>query len=133
MQDAIYLRPKKAAKKLKTAQGSNQTVYIYGVTGTGKTSLVRDFLGRRAYEYYSGGSVCAQQLVYEEDDKQHIVVIDDLHRLDDPEAQKELYPVLDRLMEQKNVWLILIARCQVPRWLMPLYIQIGRASCRERV
>lgn len=122
MQDAIYLRPKKAAKKLKTAQGSNQTVYIYGVTGTGKTSLVRDFLGRRAYEYYSGGSVCAQQLVYEEDDKQHIVVIDDLHRLDDPEAQKELYPVLDRLMEQKNVWLILIARCQVPRWLMPLYI-----------
>ena len=60
--------------------------------------------------------------MYEEDDKQHIVVIDDLHRLNRPEAQKELYPVLDRLMGQRNVWLILIARCQVPRWLMPLYI-----------
>ena len=123
MQEAIYLRPKKAAKKLKAAQGGYQTVYIYGVTGTGKTSLVKDFLGRRAYEYYSGLSVSPQQLMSAEDDKQRIVVIDDLHRLNRPEAQKELYPVLDRLMGQRNVWLILIARCQVPRWLMPLYIR----------
>lgn len=123
MQEAIYLRPKKAAKKLKAAQGANQTVYIYGVTGTGKTSLVKDYLGRRAYEYYSAVSFCEEQPVYKEDEKQHTVVIDDLHRLDHPELQKKLYSVIDRLMEQKNVWLILIARCQIPRWLMPLYIR----------
>ncbi len=34
-----------------------------------------------------------------------------------------MYCLLDSLMGQKNVWLILIARCQIPRWLMPLYIR----------
>lgn len=57
MKEVIYLRPKKAARKLKSAQGVNQTVYIYGVTGTGKTSLVKDYLGRRAFEYYTPLSV----------------------------------------------------------------------------
>lgn len=45
MQEVIYLRPKKAARKMRQAKGINQTVYIYGATGTGKTSLVKDCWG----------------------------------------------------------------------------------------
>ncbi|EET60252.1 transcriptional regulator, LuxR family [Marvinbryantia formatexigens DSM 14469] len=48
----VYLRPKQAARKLKVALEMGNAVYLYGVTGIGKTALVRDVLARRPYEYY---------------------------------------------------------------------------------
>ena len=53
MPDTRYFRPKKAVKKMKLAQSLSQTVYVYGVTGLGKTAFVKDYLGRRKYLYYS--------------------------------------------------------------------------------
>ena len=133
MQEVIYLRPKKAGRKLKQAQSINQTVYIYGATGTGKTSLVRDCLGgRRTYEYFAAESISTEKLVYEEKEKQHIVVIDNLHTVTTPEERETWYPVLYRSMEQKNVWLILITRCSVPRWLMPLYVKYTFCVIEEK-
>ena len=43
MPSTRYFRPKKAAKKMKLAQEMGQTVYLYGVTGLGKTSFVKDY------------------------------------------------------------------------------------------
>ena len=88
--------------------------------------------GRKAYEHFTAESISTERLVYEEDDKQHIVVIDNLHTAIKTETQEELYPALQRLMRQKNVWLILISRCQVPRWLVPLYVKYTFCVIEEK-
>ena len=48
----IYIRSNKAYRKMKAADEDKITVYIYGVTGTGKTELIRRYLGKRKYLYY---------------------------------------------------------------------------------
>ena len=42
-----YIYPKSARQKLKLARETNQTVYLYGMTGFGKTSLITHYLARR--------------------------------------------------------------------------------------
>lgn len=122
MPDTRYFRPRKAAKKMKLAQSMNQTVYLCGVTGLGKTAFVKDYLGRRSYAYYSAEDYADWEFQMPEEGQEGIVVIDDLYLLTSPEFREELYPVLEALMERRDVWLILISRCQVPRWLMALYV-----------
>ena len=50
---AVFIRPKTAWKKLVTAQKVAQTIYICGVTGYGKTELVKNYLKTREYTYYT--------------------------------------------------------------------------------
>lgn len=122
MPDTRYFRPKKAAKKMKLAQSMGQTVYLCGVTGLGKTTFVKEYLGRRKYRYYSAKDYVNWKLEVPEDGQEQIIVIDDLYLITSPELREELYPFLETLMERREVWLILISRCQVPRWLMSLYV-----------
>ncbi len=42
-----YIKPKKAWRLLKTADDENVTAYIYGVSGTGKSTLITRYLGKR--------------------------------------------------------------------------------------
>ena len=42
-----YVRPQAAWEQMKAAWNTGQTVYIYGTTGTGKTSFAADFLARK--------------------------------------------------------------------------------------
>ena len=122
MPDTRYFRPKKAVKKMKLAQSLSQTVYVYGVTGLGKTAFVKDYLGRRKYLYYSAEDYVNWNLRMPAEGEEQIIVIDDLYLFNSPELREELYPVLELLMERKEVWLILISRGAVPRWLMSLYV-----------
>lgn len=122
MPNTRYFRPKKATKKMKLAQSMGQTVYIYGVTGLGKTTFVKDYLGRKKYIYYSAENYSQWQLEITEEDKPQIIVLDDLYLITQPEIREEIYPLLEMLIEQREIWLILISRCQIPRWLMPLYV-----------
>ena len=46
-ENEVYIYPKNAKQKLKLARANNQTVYMYGMTVFGKTSLVTHFLLRR--------------------------------------------------------------------------------------
>lgn len=39
----IYIRPRTANKKMRAAQTISQTVYMYGISGCGKTSFIRDY------------------------------------------------------------------------------------------
>lgn len=71
-----YIRPKEGAKKLKIARKLMNGVYLYGVTGVGKTTLVRDILSRRRYEYYSAREIGAGQIAVKNDRQERIVVID---------------------------------------------------------
>lgn len=122
MPDTRYFRPKKATKKMKLAQSMGQTVYLYGVTGLGKTTFAKDYLGRREYTYYSAEDYVNWDFRMPVEGEEKIIVIDDLYLLTSPELREELYPVLETLMERKEVWLILISRCTIPRWLMSLYV-----------
>lgn len=51
--DETYIRPKGASGKWKLAAGIRQTVYLYGVTGIGKTALAEHMLGSCKYDYFT--------------------------------------------------------------------------------
>lgn len=112
----LYIRPPSAYKKLKTAFQTLQPVYVYGVTGYGKTELVRQFLNCKKYRYIS----CAKGRFSESvmgDEK--IIVIDDISFLTD---EKEKRQVLN-LSRRRDIWLIMIGRSRVPNWLMQVYVK----------
>ena len=79
--DERYIRPKVAEEKFKLAQGLKQNVYLYGMTGIGKTAFVKDMLGKKSYDYYSAERDCAERIFIPEDGKEHIIVIDDLQHV----------------------------------------------------
>lgn len=121
--DGKYLRPKRAEKKFKLAQEMMQIVYLYGVTGIGKTAFVRDMLKRRKYSFYSAGETNAEALDVPKCEKTQILVLDDLQEIQG-EWQREAYARrLGDLSARRDVWLILISRCRIPQWLMPLHVE----------
>lgn len=121
--DENYIKPKQAEKKFRIAQELQQTIYLYGITGSGKTTFVSTMLQKKSYYYYSAMETNAEQLQIEEDDKYHIVVIDDMQEIIG-EHQREAYAERIRiLIKCENIWLILISRARIPQWLMPLYVE----------
>jgi len=131
--DEKYLRPKKANDLMKSAQNIHQAAYIYGTTGFGKTSFAADYLSRRKYEYYSAAEIdfSQQELSGSNDQKERVIIIDDLHLLQTSEEREIVYKLLEELMDDPKVWLVLISRAPVPAWLKPLYIQHLFVMIRE--
>ena len=131
--DAHYVRPKAAWEQMKVAQNTRQTVYLYGATGYGKTSLVAAFLGRKRYYYVSvsdGGITKITQMMSvkaekttEKSNTQMIFVIDDLHLLVTQEDRNACEQLIEELSGRKDVWLILISRAPLPKWLKSVFIR----------
>ncbi len=121
-----YLRPKRAAEKMRRAKKELRTVYLYGPSGAGKTSLIRDVLARWRYLYWK-----ASEETGPERDRERAVVIDDLQCLEESRRERIL-EVLKTLDENPYVWLILISRSPVPGWLKPLYLSSDFAMIDER-
>lgn len=124
-----YIAPANALRKLRTARELKQTVYIYGATGYGKTELVRQYLAGRKYHYFSCGKSSDNLSSMEKSTGKsvNIVVVDDLHLLKSEEGRTEVLA----LTERKELWLILIGRCPVPSWLMPVYVAEGFLVIKE--
>ncbi len=131
--DGHYVRPQAAWEKMKAAWNARQTVYIYGITGSGKTSFAADFLGRKRYRYISmpdisadgsAGEIIGERSVDEEEtQEQRIIVMDDLHLLETQEERAACGSLIEDLCSDRNVWLVLISRAPVPGWLFFLYIR----------
>lgn len=117
----FYIRPKAAEKKMKVAQTMSQTVYIYGISGSGKTSFIRNYLGKRRYRYYSAENLTEEDLEIPHSGKQTIVVLDDLQLLRTDELQEGLHKKIRILVERPDIWLILCGRSRMPSWLTPFY------------
>ena len=121
--DQNYIAPAAALKKLKAARSLQQTVYLCGATGYGKTELVRQYLSGRRYIYLSCEELPweAGALPSEEPGRQNrrIVVIGNLHRLKSEELRRKILA----LEKRKDIWLILIGRSPLPTWLMSRHIQ----------
>ncbi len=137
--DEHYVRPQTAWETMKGAGNTGQTVYIYGVSGSGKTAFAADFLARKRYSYFSASDSGAEEIAkavqkrtapkqeksstdYEEKSPA-ILVLDDLHLLETPEERGDFERLIDELSGRKDIWLILISRCPMPSWLKILYIK----------
>lgn len=121
--DPTYIRPKKAAGKLKAAREMRRTAYLYGATGIGKTALTEDVLSRRRYRYYSAKETEPEQIEVREDGKNQTIVIDDLHCVAQQERREKYAFRIEKLLDRRDIWLILISRCPIPRWLIPLHVR----------
>lgn len=134
MQDKTYIRPKAAWNKVKAAQNIRQTVYIYGCTGMGKTSFMEDYLSRRIHLYYSLSDTGPEDVrLPERTDKESIIVVDDLHLAQTVEVREEWYALLEKLADDRNIWLVLISRAPIPGWLKPLYVEQAFSVLREEL
>ena len=118
-----YFRPKLAAKKLKAALELGNAAYLYGVTGIGKTALVRNMLANRQYEYYPAAETEPGAIARNTGGKERIVVIDDLHSVTLQAYQESYADLIKNLLEQGRVRLILISRAPVPGWLLPFHVK----------
>lgn len=117
--EETYIRPQAAYKKMKAAQSIFRTVYIYGLSGCGKTAFVREYLGRRKHLYFSTDEIVGEELEIPLGDKKTIVVIDEIQF-----AQIDtLREKIKQLTERTDIWLILIGRSPVPNWLMSAYLK----------
>lgn len=129
--DEKYICPQKAAHKFRSAGKLRTPLYLYGVTGIGKTSLVRNRLRKKHYLYYSAEETDAEQIEVKEKASEQIVVIDDLQCVMDTEVREAYYEKIQKLLNMEQVWLILIARCPFPRWLLPLRTKYIFAEIEE--
>ena len=148
--DEHYVRPQVAWEQMKAAWNARQTVYIYGITGTGKTSFVSKFLERKRYWYISISDTeivgtareilekyekthaahekthAAHEKAHAAHEKAHaqkILVMDDLHLLETQEDRSACERLIEELSNRKDIWLILISRAPVPKWLKSVYIR----------
>lgn len=117
----LYIRPRNADKKMKVAQTLSETVYIYGISGCGKTSFIRDFMGKRRYHYFSAENLTVEDLQIPCTAKQTIIVLDDLHLLRTDDLQEKLQKEIGHLAGREDVWLILSGRSRIPAWLIPVH------------
>lgn len=117
--DTHYLPPQAALHKLARAKSKKEAVYLHGVMGSGKTALMTYFLKDTPFAYYSAVRTAAADLAAPAGAA--AVVIDDLEVLSE-ERREGYYLAAERLIRQKDVWLVLISRSAVPRWLTPLYV-----------
>ena len=118
--DDKYICPEKAVRKLRSGRRFRTPLYLYGVTGVGKTSLIIHNLNMKRCIYYSAAETEASQIAVREQGVEHTVVIDDLQSVTGVEEREAYYKVIQELLGREDVWLILIARCPFPRWLLTL-------------
>ena len=86
----IYICPKKAGNKFRSARKFHTPLYLYGVTGIGKTALILNNVNMKKCSYYSATTILADEINIEKKTTEHTVVIDDLQSLADS-SQKEAY------------------------------------------
>ena len=120
------MSPETAVRKFRSARKFRTPLYLYGVTGIGKTSLVMNNLNMKRCTYYSAADTAAEMVEIKEYEGEHTVILDDLHCVTDS-AQRELFSAkIRQLLDQDNVWLILIGRCPLSQMAAGIY---GRNTC----
>lgn len=122
--DKNFIAPAEAHRKLQLARRMEQNVYMYGATGYGKTTLLKQYLDFRTYEYIDCGvdgwedTVISYVDSYENDavnPMKYCIVIDNAQLITET-AQKQ---IISRLLDRKEDWVILSGRVNIPSWVRP--------------
>lgn len=114
---ANYVAPLMAYKQLDISYKSGNAIYIYGATGYGKTSLVREYLTGKYVLWFSGKE---HEWSFSEKNisKAECVVFDDIQFIN-IDMQKE--QIID-CIKKNNLCVVIIGRSHSPQWLMPLIV-----------
>lgn len=113
---SVFIKPKKPWRILQSADDGNYTTYIYGITGTGKTTLVKRYLKDKKYTIVDAVNIDSVDLSFDSKATRQIVVVDNIHEI----AWGDVDEARDRIIElikREDVWVILISRSPVPPWL----------------
>ena len=125
----VYLWPAAAERKLRMAYQAGLPAYLYGVTGVGKTSLIRHFLEKKEYFYVSALNTTPDDLESEKITAP-VIVLDDLYAISDIRLKDAYYQRIQEWMERNDLWVVLISRAPFPAWLLSLrmkysFVMIG--------
>ena len=96
--DDKYICPQKAIRKFRSAKKLCTPLYLYGVTGIGKTSLVMHNLNMKCCSYYSASETSADQIKIKEQSAEYTVVLDDLQNLTDTTERENYFEVIRKLL-----------------------------------
>lgn len=119
-----------AYRRLKFAEEGNSCVYIYGATGYGKTTLIKEFLCDRECINLSPSDIEWDLTSLENNENRtepFCIVVDDLQFL----KYEQHKQILKNLAKRDDVWLILSGRMSTPIWLMPLVAEGNMVVIKE--
>lgn len=111
---------KKAVRKLRDAAARNNSVYLYGATGYGKTSTVASVFDRTNAVWIDGDDGAdniLRQLTGCSPSR--YTVLDDLHCVEDAALQRKIVQMVSR----DGCPMVLIGRAPLPSWLSGLALQ----------
>lgn len=131
--DKNYIAPAEAHRKLQLARRMEQNVYMYGATGYGKTTLIKQYLDFRTYEYidcsvHEWEETLEQYIEKLVDDKQSCIVIDNAHLINSIEQKH----IITRLLDRSELWVIIISRANMPAWIRPYQLAGGVLLISEK-
>lgn len=127
----VYLWPAAAERKLRMAYQAGLPAYLYGVTGVGKTSLIRHFLEKKEYFYVSALNTKPDDLESEKITAP-VIVLDDLYAISDIRLKDAYYQKIQEWMERNDLWVVLISRAPFPAWLLSLRMKYFFCNDRGR-
>lgn len=112
--------PQEVLRKLQAAIERNVSVYTYGATGFGKTSLVEQALDRAATVWISGSDTEEHVLQRLEGcNVSEYIVLDDLHCMESAMLQKKLV----QMVGKEDFRMVMIGRAPMPAWVSALTLQ----------
>lgn len=117
-EDEVYVFPHQAKAKLKNAKLSQMPVYIFAMSGFGKSALVRNYLEKKKFVLFDAVESPLTDLDIPETDKVKILVIDNVHCIENDYLEETLCKLLSR----KDIWMIFLSRCRCPGWLLGEYL-----------
>ena len=109
----IYVRPKVAWSKLRSARADGVNVYIFGATGFGKTELINRVLRRQNTVTLTGRGLTPADIAPEVLPIGNTLVIDDLQWVERTDVRRAILALLNRT----DIWVVLVGRAPVPEWL----------------
>ena len=117
-----------ALRRLQAAMERDVSVYLYGATGFGKTSVVEQALGRESARWICCGDTEDQVMKQLEGcDAAEVVVLEDLQCMESAMLQRKIV----QMIAKEGFRMVMISRTRLPAWASALTLQAEIAILSE--